>query len=59
MTSFSIVHNLGTLAVLVAVYNISTGYIVEADVQTTSANIVTLTFSVAPTTNEYLVVVVG
>lgn len=59
-TSFTITHNLGTQDVTVAVYiNSGTFEEYECDVQHTSANVVTLLFSVAPTASQYRVVVHG
>ncbi|GAA1915354.1 hypothetical protein GCM10009775_04810 [Microbacterium aoyamense] len=58
-TSATITHSLGTLDVTVAVYEISSGVEVECDVVLTSTSVVTLTFAVAPTTNQYRVVVTG
>lgn len=57
--SISVTHNLGTLDVQVQVYEVSTGDTVECDVTRTNTNQVTLGFAVAPTTNQYRVVVQG
>ena len=57
-TSISITHNLGTRDVVVTVYDNSSPYAeVICDVQHTSTSAVTLLFSVAPTLNQYRVVV--
>lgn len=57
-TSYTITHNLGTRAVIVSVYeNLSPYAEVECDVQHTSTTAITLLFSVAPTLNQYHVVV--
>jgi hypothetical protein len=58
-TSFAITHSLNTLDVTVGVYTLSGGAEVECDIVHTSANIVTLTFAVAPTAAQYRVVVHG
>lgn len=58
-TSATITHNLGTLDVTVAVYEITGGAEVEPDVVVATVNTVTLTFAVAPTTGQYRVVVTG
>ena len=59
-TSYTITHNLGSQDVVVAVYkNSSTWDIVECDVQFSTTNTVTLIFAVAPTSNQYRVVVHG
>ena len=57
--SISVTHNLGTLDVQVQVYEVSTGDTVECDVTRTNTNQVTLAFAVAPTTNQYRVVIQG
>lgn len=58
-TSATITHNLGTLDVVVAVYEITGGAEVECDVTLTSANVVTLGFAVAPGAGTLRCVVVG
>jgi hypothetical protein len=55
----TITHNFGTKDVVVAVYEVSTGAEVEADVVTSTVNAVVLTFAVAPTTGQYRCVIVG
>lgn len=57
--SATITHSLGTLDVHVAVYEVSTGLLVQPDVTLTSVNVVTLTFPTAPTSGQYRVVVLG
>lgn len=57
--SAAITHNLGTLDVHVAVYEVSTGALVQPDVTLTSVNVVTLGFATAPTTGQYRAVIVG
>lgn len=56
-TSFVVTHNLGTLDVVVQLVEVSTGDTIYADVARTSTNVVTLTFAVAPSTNQYRVVI--
>lgn len=57
-TSITVTHNLGTRDVIVTIYDNSSPYAeVICDVQHTSTTAVTLLFSVAPTTNQYRVVV--
>lgn len=56
-TSISVTHNLGTLDSVVQVFANSSGLQVECDVTHTSINVVTLGFAVAPTSNQYRVVV--
>ena len=59
-TSYTVSHNLGTKDVTVAVYDNSSPYAeVICDVQHTSTTAITLLFSVAPTSNQYRVVVHG
>ena len=59
-TSYTVTHNLGTRDVQVTVYDNSSPYAeVICDVQHTSTTAVTLLFSVAPTSNQYRVVVQG
>jgi hypothetical protein len=58
-TSYAITHSLGTRDVAVNVYDNSTYETVETDIVRTDANIVTVSFAVAPTSNAYRVVIVG
>lgn len=57
-TTYTVSHNLGTKDVIVSVYDNSSPYAeVVCDVQHTSTTAITLLFSVAPTSNQYRVVV--
>jgi hypothetical protein len=57
-TSYTITHNLDTRDVIVTIYDNSSPYAeVICDVQHTSTTAITLLFSVAPTSNQYRVVV--
>lgn len=56
-TSITITHNLGTRDVQVTLYDASTYAEVFADVVHSTTNTVVLSFSVAPTSNQYRVVV--
>lgn len=58
-TTATITHNLNTLDVIVAVYEITGGVEVECDVTLTSVNVVTLGFAVAPSAAQYRVVVLA
>ena len=58
-TSFAITHNLATRDVVVNVYDNATYDTVECDVVRTDTNNVTVSFSVAPGTNAYRVVIIG
>ena len=57
--SAAVTHDLGTLDVLVQVYEVSSGAQVECDVTLTSTTVVTLGFATAPTTGQYRVVILG
>ena len=57
-TSYTVTHNLNTRDVIVSVYDNSSPYAeVITDVAHTTTNTVTIAFSVAPTSNQYRVVV--
>ena len=57
-TSYTITHNLNTRDVIVSVYEATGSYAeVVCDVNHATANTITLLFSVAPTSNQYRVVV--
>ena len=57
-TSYTITHNLGTRDVIVSVYEATGSYAeVICDVNHATTNTITLLFSVAPTSNQYRVVV--
>jgi hypothetical protein len=57
-TSYTVTHNLNTRDVIVTLFDNSAPYAeVIADVQHTTANTITVLFTVAPTSNQYRVVV--
>lgn len=56
-TSFVVTHNLGTLDVVVQLVEVSNGDTIYADVARTTINSVTLTFAVAPSTNQFRVII--
>lgn len=56
-TSFTITHSLGSLDVTVNVYRVSDGVQVFPQIARTSTTVVTIDHSIAPTTNQYRVVV--
>jgi hypothetical protein len=58
-TSFSVSHNLNTEDVLVQVFDNATHDTVETDVVRTDVNTVTVSFTTAPASNAYRVVVIG
>lgn len=55
----AVAHNLNTTDVTVEVYEVSTGVTVQCDITRTNADTVTLGFSVAPSSNQYRVVITG
>lgn len=56
-TSYVVTHNLNTLDVIIEVYENSTGESVYPGVERTTVNSCTIYFTVAPTTNQYRVVI--
>ena len=56
---YTITHSLGTQDVHVSVYEVSSTIMVIPDMEVTGSNTLTLRFAVAPTTNQYRVVVIG
>jgi hypothetical protein len=58
-TSFTIQHGFGTQDVEVHIYEAATGEMVIADVSRTDENNVVIGFSVAPTNNQFRVVILG
>jgi hypothetical protein len=58
-TSFTIVHDWDTTDVMVQVFEASTGETVIADTVRTDQDTVTVSFSVAPASNAYRVVLIG
>lgn len=58
-TTFSVNHALGTTDVEVACYRVSDGVEVYPDIVRTDSNHITVTHAVAPTTNQFRVVVHG
>lgn len=59
LTSIPVTHNLGNQYVNVQVFEVSTNALVEADVTLTSTNVATIGFSVAPTQDQFRVIIVG
>lgn len=59
-TSFTVTHNLGTRDVMVSVRETASPYAkVEPDIAMTTTSAVTVSFAVAPTSNQYTVTVIG
>jgi hypothetical protein len=58
-TAIVVTHSLSTRDVVVSVHNASTFEEVICDVSKTSTSTITLTFAVAPTTNQYRATVIG
>ena len=60
LLTFTVTHSLGTRDVVVAVYENGSPYqVVTVDTYNATTNTITLTFGVAPTTDQYAVVVIG
>lgn len=57
--SYTVTHNLGTLDVTTEIYDNSTLAEIDTDVVHATTNTITVTFAVAPTSNQYRVVVHG
>lgn len=58
-TSITVTHGLGTLDTQIQVVEVSSGQTVECDITRGSTNQCTLGFAVAPTSNQYRVIVQG
>ena len=58
-TSLTCTHSLGTKDVLVQVRDASTDAVIEADIVNTSTSVTTISFTVAPASNAYKVVIIG
>lgn len=58
-TAIAVTHSLGTQDVIAQVRDASTNAVVECDVTQTSTSVTTFTFSVAPASNAYKVVIIG
>ena len=56
-TAYPVTHNLGSKDVIVQLYDVSSFDTVYADVVRTSTEVVTVTFAVAPTTNDIRVLI--
>jgi len=59
LTDLPVTHGLGSQFVTAQVFDATSNAMVECDVVLTSATVTTFTFAVAPTTNQYRVVIVG
>lgn len=58
-TSIAVTHGLGSQFVIASVYEVSTSEEVECEIILTSSTQTTFRFNVAPTTNQYRVVIAG
>jgi hypothetical protein len=58
-TSLAVTHGLGSQYVTAQVFDAGTNAMVECDITLTSSTQTTFSFAVAPTTNQYRVVIVG
>ena len=56
-TSYTVTHNLGSKDVIVQLYDVSSNDTIIADIVRTSTNVVTVSFSAAPTTNDIRVLI--
>lgn len=59
LTSIPVTHGLGSQYVTAQVFDATSNAMVECDVVLTSSTVTTFTFNVAPTTNQYRVVITG
>ena len=59
LTTIPVVHGLATLDVHITVYEKASNAVVYPDITLTNSNTASLVFSVAPTSNQYRVVVIG
>ena len=58
-TTFTVTHNLNTTDITYSVKEVATGEIVFTNVTVTGVNAISVSFAVAPTSNQYRVVVIG
>jgi len=58
-TTITVTHNLNTQDIHVTIYDATTFEVYVADVNNATVNTCSVTFAVAPTTNQYRVVVIG
>lgn len=56
-TTFTVTHNLNSARVLIQLYDYASGAQVMTDLAIVNANQISVSFSVAPSTNQYLVVI--
>jgi len=59
LTSIPVTHSIGNQFVQASVYDVSSTDRVECEIELTSASVTTFKFNVAPTTNQYRVVITG
>jgi hypothetical protein len=59
LTSIPVTHSIGNQFVQASVYDVSSTDKVECEIELTSASVTTFKFNVAPTTNQYRVVIIG
>lgn len=58
-TTYVVTHNFNNQAVIVALYNTTTGEVVDTDVTYNGTNTLILSFATPPTTNQFTCVVIG
>ena len=56
---FAVTHSIGNQFVQASVYDTGLGDLVNCEIELTSASVTTFKFNVAPTTNQYRVVIIG
>lgn len=59
LTTIPVTHSLGTKDITYSIQSVSTGEFIDTDATATDTNTLTLVFAVAPTSNQYRVVVHG
>jgi len=59
LTTIPVTHNIGNKFIQASVYDTSSGERVECEIELTSASVTTFKFNVAPTNNQYTVVITG
>ncbi len=59
LTSLPVTHNMNTLDITAFVRNVATGDLVECEIYATSVNVATFGFNIAPTSNQYMAIIIG
>jgi hypothetical protein len=58
LSSFTVIHNLNSTDIIVQIWEVATKALVDADIAYVDANNITVSFTTAPTANQYRVVVI-